>query len=56
MTRLAEGVDDMETIGTVESLWRYPVKSMRGEELQEAFVGFSEVYGDRLTPFGVPSG
>ena len=38
----------MELIGTVESLWRYPVKSMRGEELQEAFVGFSGVYGDRL--------
>jgi MOSC domain-containing protein len=35
-------------IGTVESLWRYPVKSMRGEELSEAFVGFSGVYGDRL--------
>jgi uncharacterized protein YcbX len=41
----------METIGTVESLWRYPVKSMRGEELQEAFVGFSGVYGDRLYAF-----
>ena len=24
-------------IGKVESLWRYPVKSMRGEELDEAF-------------------
>jgi hypothetical protein len=36
----------MELIGTVESLWRYPVKSMRGEELQEAFVGFPGVYGD----------
>lgn len=41
----------MELIGTVESLWRYPVKSMRGEELQEAFVGFSGVYGDRLYAF-----
>lgn len=38
-------------IGTVESLWRYPVKSMRGEELREAFVGFSGVYGDRLYAF-----
>jgi len=28
-------------IGSVESLWRYPVKSMRGEELSEAFVGLS---------------
>ena len=41
----------MELIGTVESLWRYPVKSMRGEQLQEAFVGFPGVYGDRLYAF-----
>jgi MOSC domain-containing protein len=41
----------MELIGTVDSLWRYPVKSMRGEELQEAFVGFPGVYGDRLYAF-----
>jgi uncharacterized protein YcbX len=31
----------MNAIGTVESLWRYPVKSMRGEELNEAFVARS---------------
>ncbi len=37
----------MSVVGRVESLWRYPVKSMRGEELTEAFVGFSGVYGDR---------
>jgi uncharacterized protein len=41
----------MSTIGTVDSLWRYPVKSMRGEELTEAFVGFSGTYGDRLFAF-----
>ncbi|MDQ2802967.1 MAG: MOSC domain-containing protein, partial [Pseudomonadota bacterium] len=41
----------MSVIGTVASLWRYPVKSMRGEELQEAFIGFSGVYGDRLYAF-----
>ncbi len=41
----------MKTIGTVESLWRYPVKSMRGEELAEAFAGFAGVYGDRLFAF-----
>jgi uncharacterized protein YcbX len=41
----------MGTIGTVDSLWRYPIKSMRGEELTEAFVGFSGVYGDRLFAF-----
>lgn len=35
-------------IGHVESLWRYPVKSMRGEALPEAFAGFSGILGDRL--------
>jgi len=38
----------MSVIGKVDSLWRYPVKSMRGESLDEAFLGFSGVYGDRL--------
>ena len=32
-------------------MWRYPVKSMAGEELAEAFVGFSGVYGDRCYAF-----
>lgn len=41
----------MKIVGHVESLWRYPVKSMRGEELAEAFVGFPGVYGDRLYAF-----
>ena len=41
----------MSIIGKVDSLWRYPVKSMRGEELDEAFAGFSGVYGDRLFAF-----
>ena len=41
----------MTTIGTVESLWRYPVKSMRGEEVPEVFMGFSGVYGDRCYAF-----
>jgi MOSC domain-containing protein len=41
----------MSFIGKVESLWRYPVKSMRGEELDEAFAGFSGIYGDRLFAF-----
>jgi uncharacterized protein YcbX len=41
----------MAIIGRVESLWRYPVKSMRGEELSEAFVGFAGIYGDRLFAF-----
>ena len=41
----------MSIVGTVESLWRYPVKSMRGEELDEMFAGYSGVYGDRLFAF-----
>lgn len=41
----------MAIIGKVESLWRYPVKSMRGEELSEAFVSFAGFYGDRLFAF-----
>jgi hypothetical protein len=41
----------MSIIGNVDSLWRYPVKSMRGEELDEAFAGFSGIYGDRLFAF-----
>jgi len=39
------------TIGTVESLWRYPIKSMRGESMTEAFMGFSGFYGDRCFAF-----
>src|SRR5438067_1922858 len=41
----------MSVVGTVESLWRYPVKSMRGEELDEIFAGYAGVYGDRLFAF-----
>jgi uncharacterized protein YcbX len=49
----------MSIVGRIESLWRYPVKSMRGEELAEAFVGFAGVHGDRLFAFkitGCPTG
>jgi uncharacterized protein YcbX len=41
----------MTVVGTVQSLWRYPVKSMRGESLPEAFLGFAGVYGDRVYAF-----
>ncbi len=41
----------MSIIGRVESAWRYPVKSMRGEELPAIFASFSGVYGDRLYAF-----
>jgi uncharacterized protein len=42
---------NVTTVATVESLWRYPVKSMAGEEVSEAFVGFPGVYGDRCYAF-----
>ena len=41
----------MEIVGTVESLWRYPVKSMAGESPNELFMGFSGFYGDRCYAF-----
>ena len=42
----------MKEIGKVGSLWRYPVKSMRGENLNEVFVGFAGVFGDRYYAIG----
>ena len=42
----------MGVVGRVESVWRYPVKSMRGEHLPEAFIGFAGLYGDRVYAFG----
>jgi hypothetical protein len=41
----------MSIVGKVDSLWRYPVKSMRGEEMDEAFAGYPGVYGDRVFAF-----
>jgi uncharacterized protein YcbX len=41
----------MSVFGQIESLWRYPVKSMSGESLPEIFAGFSGIYGDRLFAF-----
>lgn len=49
----------MAVVGTVESLWRYPVKSMRGERMDASFIGFAGAYGDRLFAFksaGSPKG
>jgi uncharacterized protein len=37
----------MDRIGTVKELWRYPVKSMGGEQIAEAMVGPVGVPGDR---------
>jgi uncharacterized protein YcbX len=41
----------MERIGALETVCRYPVKSMAGEELGEAFVGFAGMMGDRAYAF-----
>jgi uncharacterized protein len=46
----------MSLVGHVESLWRYPVKSMRGEKLDNAYVGFSGIYGDRIFALHNPAG
>jgi uncharacterized protein YcbX len=41
----------MARIGTLETICRYPVKSMAGEEIEAAFVGFSGLMGDRVFAF-----
>jgi uncharacterized protein YcbX len=41
----------MKIVGRVHSVWRYPVKSMRGEELSQAFAGYGGIYGDRCYAF-----
>jgi uncharacterized protein YcbX len=45
----------MSVIGKIESVWRYPVKSMKGEAVDQAFIGFSGVYGDRVYAFKTPA-
>ncbi|MFN8588497.1 MAG: MOSC domain-containing protein [Candidatus Eisenbacteria bacterium] len=41
-------------IGTLEALWRYPVKSMRGEPLEAAELGWHGLEGDRRLAFRRP--
>jgi uncharacterized protein YcbX len=36
-----------EPVGTIQALWRFPVKSMRGEELDAADLGEGGIVGDR---------
>src|SRR5436309_15131348 len=50
------GRNSMERIGTVETICRYPVKSMAGEEVAQAFVGFAGLMGDRAFAFVRTSG
>ncbi len=35
-------------IGSVESIWRYPCKGMRGEEVSHVYSGFAGLMGDRI--------
>jgi hypothetical protein len=35
-------------LGTVESIWRYPVKGMRGEEMPHTYTVFTGLMGDRV--------
>ncbi|MDQ3868508.1 MAG: MOSC domain-containing protein, partial [Thermoproteota archaeon] len=37
----------MTTAGTVVSLWRYPVKSILGEELNSSYITEHGLLGDR---------
>ena len=39
--------NETEAVGTVAALWRYPVKSMQGEQLQSAEVNPGGTIGDR---------
>ena len=40
-------MNSSETVGTVRALWRFPVKSMRGEELDAAYLSEGGIVGDR---------
>ena len=44
----------MTVIGRVESVWRYPVKSMCGEAMHEIRLTQTGVEGDRLYAFRSP--
>ena len=36
------------TVGTIAALWRFPVKSMGGEEIESSVVDFRALHADRL--------
>ena len=40
-------MNSSERVGTIRALWRYPVKSMLGEELDAADVSKGGIVGDR---------
>ncbi len=49
----------MQLVGHIDALWRYPVKSMGGEQAATLFAGVNGIAGDRLLAFesaGAPKG
>lgn len=50
------GTDSGVHVGTVSGLWRFPVKSMAGEALPDAEIGWTGVAGDRKWAFGLVLG
>ncbi|HZZ66230.1 MAG TPA: MOSC N-terminal beta barrel domain-containing protein, partial [Candidatus Baltobacteraceae bacterium] len=46
----------METLGHLAAIWRYPVKSLAGESLNEARVDIDGLNGDRTRALSVVSG
>src|SRR5690242_19631981 len=41
--------------GTLQQMWRYPVKGMAAEPLDEALVTFAGIMGDRVYAFADPA-
>ncbi len=53
--RVHDNNEPGKVIGSIDRLDRYPVKSMRGEQLDQAFVSYSGIYGDRIYAFKSPA-
>jgi uncharacterized protein YcbX len=49
-------IENLQPAGTLAHLRRYPVKGMSGEEIEESFVTFSGLVGDRVYAFLDPNG
>lgn len=45
----------MSSIGKLKAISRFPVKSMRGQSMESAFVGYAGIYGDRIYAFKSPT-
>jgi uncharacterized protein YcbX len=41
-------MNSSEVVGTIDALWRFPVKSMQGERVDAADVGDAGIIGDRV--------